>query len=98
MFRIASALKNTRYFETGTQMDAGLHDKCPLQLFDFNQNWNILWCVQPLLCNDREMGGCTRPVSGQRLSKHVPIVTNQRSTMEVLLETGCFCVVSAEML
>jgi hypothetical protein len=28
--------------------------------------------VQPLLCNEREMGGYTRAVSGQRLGKHVP--------------------------
>jgi hypothetical protein len=29
--------------------------------------------VEPLLCNDREMGGYTRAVSGQQLDKHVPV-------------------------
>jgi hypothetical protein len=51
-----------------------------------------------LLGNDREMGGYTRAVSGQRLSKHVPAATNRRATTEVLLETGCVCVVRAKEL
>jgi hypothetical protein len=38
---------------------------------------NILWHVEPLLCNDREMGGYNKAVSGQRLGKHVPIATQQ---------------------
>jgi hypothetical protein len=32
----------------------------------------ILWRLEPLLCNDREMGGYIRAVSGPRLDKHVP--------------------------
>jgi hypothetical protein len=33
--------------------------------------------VSPLLCNGSEMGGYTRPVSGQRLGKHVPVAKLQ---------------------
>jgi hypothetical protein len=32
-----------------------------------------------LLSNDHEMGGYTRPVSGQRLDKHVPAVRKNGS-------------------
>jgi hypothetical protein len=39
-----------------------------------------------------------RDVSRQRLGKHIPVATNRRATMEVLLETGCFYVVRAEEL
>jgi hypothetical protein len=39
--------------------------------------YNILWRIEPLLCNDHEMGGYTSPVPGQRLSKHVPIARQQ---------------------
>jgi hypothetical protein len=46
--------------------------------------------VEPLLCDDREVGEYTRAVSGQRLGKHVPAATNRRAT------TGCFYVVRAE--
>jgi hypothetical protein len=34
------------------------------------------------------MGKYTRPISRQRLGKHVPTATNRRATVEVLLETG----------
>jgi hypothetical protein len=44
------------------------------------------------------MGGYTKAVSGQRLGEHVPAVPNQRTTMEVLLETGRFYVVRTEEL
>jgi hypothetical protein len=37
--------------------------------------------VEPLLCNDREMDGYTRAVSGQRLGKHVPAATDTNATM-----------------
>jgi hypothetical protein len=37
----------------------------------------ISWRVEPLLCNDREMGGYMRPISGQRLGKHIPVVRQQ---------------------
>jgi hypothetical protein len=40
--------------------------------------------VQPLLCNNREMGGYITAVSGQRLSKHVPAATDPNSTIEEL--------------
>jgi hypothetical protein len=39
-----------------------------------------------------------RAVSRQRLAKHVPAATNQRATIDILLETGCFYVVHAEEL
>jgi hypothetical protein len=58
----------------------------------------VLYRVESLLFNDREMGGYTKAVSGQRLSKHVPAVTNRRTTIEVLLETGRFYVIRAEEL
>jgi hypothetical protein len=38
---------------------------------------SLLQRVEPLLCNDREMDGYTRPVSGQRLGKHVPTARKQ---------------------
>jgi hypothetical protein len=40
--------------------------------------------VEPLLCNDREIGGYTRAVSGQRLGKHVPTATDTKATREKL--------------
>jgi hypothetical protein len=58
-------------------------------------------------CSDRQVrqdnivactGVYTRTVSGRRLGKHVPAATNRRATIELLLETGCFYVVRAEML
>jgi hypothetical protein len=33
--------------------------------------------MDPLLCNDREMGGYTRAVSGQQLGKHVVVGRQQ---------------------
>jgi hypothetical protein len=33
--------------------------------------------MDPLLCNDREMDGYTRAVSGQRLGKHVAVGRQQ---------------------
>jgi hypothetical protein len=38
-----------------------------------------------LLCNDDEMGGCIRHVTGQRLGKHVSVATVTHATGE----TGC---------
>jgi hypothetical protein len=40
------------------------------------------------------VSGYSRPVSGQRLGKHVPAATDTHATEE----TGCLCVVCAEML
>jgi hypothetical protein len=40
--------------------------------------------VEPLLCNDSEMGGYARVVSGQRLGKHVPAGTDMNATIEKL--------------
>jgi hypothetical protein len=48
----------------------------------------ILWHVDPLLGNGREMGGYTRAISGQGLGKHVPTAKNRRATIELLLEAG----------
>jgi hypothetical protein len=36
-----------------------------------------MWRVEPLLSNDREMGGYTRAVSGRRLGKHVLVARQQ---------------------
>jgi hypothetical protein len=54
----------------------------------------ILLRVEPLLRNDHEMGAYTRPVSGQRLGKNVAATMDKHA----IEETGCFCVVRAEML
>jgi hypothetical protein len=63
---------------------------------------NIMWRVEPLLCNVREMGGYTRPVSGQRLLKHVPIARQQINNNATVglqqWESSVFCVVRAERL
>jgi hypothetical protein len=64
-------------------------EKCLPFLYEFNHRLNVLKLVEPLLCNDREMGGYTRAVSGQRLNKQVP------ATIELLLGTGCFYAVPA---
>jgi hypothetical protein len=37
-------------------------------------------------------------VPRQRLGKHIPAATNLCATMEILLETGCFCMVCAKEL
>jgi hypothetical protein len=58
----------------------------------------IMLRVEPLLCDDREIGEYTRDVSMQRLSKHVPAATNLRAAMQVLMDTGCFYMVRAEEL
>jgi hypothetical protein len=47
-----------------------------------------MWRVEPLLCNDREMGGYTSAVSGQRLSKHVPAATDMNATIELYFLLG----------
>jgi hypothetical protein len=36
--------------------------------------------VEPLLCNDREMGPYTRVISGQRLGKRVPTAKDKHAT------------------
>jgi hypothetical protein len=58
----------------------------------------LLSRVQPLLCDDRKIGEYTRSVSRQQLGKHFPEAKNRRATVEVLLETRCFCWVRAEEL
>jgi hypothetical protein len=54
--------------------------------------------VEPLLCDDREIGEYARDVPRQQFVKHIPIATNLRAEIEVLLEMECFYVVHAEML
>jgi hypothetical protein len=55
---------------------------------------SIMWRGEPLLCNDREMGGYSRTVSGQRLGKRVPITRQQiRSNVKVV-----YNMIPAEML
>jgi hypothetical protein len=46
---------------------------------------------------DREMGGYTRPVSGQRLGKHVPIARKQIFN-NATVEESVFYVVLADIL
>jgi hypothetical protein len=53
----------------------------------------ILYRVEPLLCDDREMGGYIRAVLGQRLGKHVPA-----ATLTQHYKSCVFYVVRAEML
>jgi hypothetical protein len=38
--------------------------------------------MEPLVCNDREIGGYTKAVSWQRLGKHVPAATDTNTTIE----------------
>jgi hypothetical protein len=45
---------------------------------------SILWSVQPLLCKNRQMGGYSKAVSGQRLGKHVAAETDMNATTEEL--------------
>jgi hypothetical protein len=54
--------------------------------------------MEPLLGNDHKMGRYSGAVSVQLLGKHVPAATNRRATLEVLLETGWFSLVCAEIL
>jgi hypothetical protein len=46
-----------------------------------------MYRVEPLLCDDGEIGKYTRPFSRQWPSKHVPTVMNRHATIEVLLQT-----------
>jgi hypothetical protein len=39
---------------------------------------------EPLLCNDREMGGYTMANSGEQFDKHVPATIDTKATMEEL--------------
>jgi hypothetical protein len=52
---------------------------------------NMLWRVEPLLCNDREMGGYTRTFSGQRFRKHVSAATDMNVTTEEMCFLYCLC-------
>jgi hypothetical protein len=68
----------------------------PLHLFYFHL-WPIywlclvliLWRVEPLLCNDREISKYTKAVCRQRFGKHVPAVTDTNATM-VQQQRLCF--------
>jgi hypothetical protein len=75
-----------------------LRNHCRYTSEDGTYGANILWRVEPLIWNDREISKYTGAISRQRLGKHVPAATNAHATIQVLLETGCFCVVRAEML
>jgi hypothetical protein len=46
----------------------------------------MLYRVQSLLCNRQINKGVIQPYSRQRISKHVPVATNTKTTMELLLE------------
>jgi hypothetical protein len=43
---------------------------------------SVLYREEPFLCNDREMRGYTRAVSGQRLGKQYPASTDTNITIE----------------
>jgi hypothetical protein len=58
----------------------------------------ILWPLELLLRNDCEISKYIRAVSRQRLGKRVPEETNKHAPIDVLLETGSFWVVGAEIL
>jgi hypothetical protein len=47
----------------------------------------LLYRVEPLLYNDREISKITTAVSRQQLGKHVPAATDTHAAAEVLLET-----------
>jgi hypothetical protein len=54
----------------------------------------ILWLLDSSLSGE----SVTAIVSGQRLGKHVPAVTNTNATMKLMLEMGRSYVVRTEML
>jgi hypothetical protein len=54
--------------------------------------FTILQRVEPLLCDDREIGKYTRAVSRQRLGKHVPAGKNRRAAIEILLGVSTWSV------
>jgi hypothetical protein len=41
------------------------------------RGWSNYVAIVALLCNDHELGDYIRPVSGQRLDKHVPAATGK---------------------
>jgi hypothetical protein len=55
------------------------------ELHQLSYNWltkqNILACIT-VARNDREMGGYTMVIAGQRLGKHVPATTDTNATVE----------------
>jgi hypothetical protein len=54
--------------------------------------------VEPLPCDDREIGENTRDVSRQRLGKRVPEAKNRDTAIEELSGKECFYVAHAEEL
>jgi hypothetical protein len=54
----------------------------------------VMWSIDPLLIGD----SVTATGSGQQLVKHVPAAMNTYAIIELLLQTGCFYMVCAEML
>jgi hypothetical protein len=59
--------------------------------------WELYNIHEPLLCNDREIGKYTTPVSRQQLGKHVPVARQQILTLQQG-KSCVFYVVRAEML
>jgi hypothetical protein len=53
-----------------------------------------MWHTDPLLSG----GSVNNDRFWAKLGKHVPMAMNTQSAIELLLETGCFYVVLAEML
>jgi hypothetical protein len=53
------------------------------------RNIRVYWRVEPLQCNDHEIGAYTTAVSGQRLEKHVP---QQHTNITMAQQRNCvFC-------
>jgi hypothetical protein len=48
---------------------------CTFVSFNVVRYSTVAW--RPMLCKDRETGGYTRDVSGQRLGKHVSVARQQ---------------------
>jgi hypothetical protein len=56
---------------------------------------SIYQTARPLLCNDHEIGGHTRAVSGQRLGNYVPAATETKATMVQQQRNGVFVIRAA---
>jgi hypothetical protein len=77
------------------------------QLLSAHKHVPLLWLlwklVAPVYWTDAiQHSVMYRPIVNNdsfcQLSKHIPLSTNTRATIELLLETGCFYMVHAEML
>jgi hypothetical protein len=51
----------------------------------------LLYCVEPLLCNDRSISKYIKGLSRRRLCKHVGAGANENATMIRQQRKGVFC-------